>query len=352
MQFHTVIINLLNSRQHLGSLLLSLLLLLLVGNALSQSTNSSNNSSSTTTFRPKSGVTIGAYDDYDRLQYNLTGDDLLIYNVTYFPLINSVAYYIVGTGPTRLEVRAPFGGGDSAPTMAAALQIVNDFVYLNRTISNVDMINVKMDASNWSNITSNLCEESPPTLSSPCPDVIFLGTTEIAGLAASSSIVSLEGFFDQYTQTNSWALKDSFSKVRTSFVTYITQSRARLWQTVCRITYTFLQISFLQISLLQFTYYDYTYEGDWYAVPLTADIRILFYNTTTFKTLGLSPPPPNGNNWGSDWWETWNWSQFVQYANIIGNSGLGYGFTFSGDVCISGYRDKFERLDPWAYFNQ
>lgn len=215
MQLHTAVINPLNSGQHSGNWFFLLLLLLLIGNALSQSTNGfSTTSSSATTFRPKSGVSIAAYDDNDQQQYTLKSDDLLIYNITFFPLIDSVAYYLVGTGPTRLEVRSPFGGGNSAPTMAAALQIINDFVYFNRS-NNVDMITVKMDASNWSNITSDLCEESPPTPSSPCPDVIFLGTTEVFVFDPSDSyrfIYSISHFYSFLDRGTSGERQHSFTR--------------------------------------------------------------------------------------------------------------------------------------------
>ncbi|RUS15445.1 hypothetical protein BC937DRAFT_92436, partial [Endogone sp. FLAS-F59071] len=283
MQFRIAIINSLNFRQGLGSLFLSLLLLFLVGKA-SSLTN-------TTTFYPKSGVSIVAYNVHDQQQFILTAADLLSFTAQTFPLIDSVTYYLIGTGPTLLEVRSPFGGADKASIMAAALEIVNDFVFLNRNSNNTDSVTIKLDASDWDHITLNICETSPPTTLSPCPDVIFLGTTEISGLAANNTIVSLEDYFAQYTQSNSWLLKDSFSK---------------------------------------FTYYDYTYDGSWFAVPLTADIRLLFYNQTTFQALGLTPPPPIGN-WGAEWWTSWTWAKFVEYATTISNSGLGYGFTFSGN---------------------
>ena len=42
-------------------------------------------------------------------------------------------------------------------------------------------------------------------------------------------------------------------------------------------------------------YYDFTSNTEWVALPYITDTRLVFFNKTTFDTLGLMYPPPLGN---------------------------------------------------------
>lgn len=56
---------------------------------------------------------------------------------------------------------------------------------------------------------------------------------------------------------------------------------------------------------------------------------MLFFNRSTFDTLGLVYPPPYGN-WTSDYTTTWTWKRFAEYATIIKASGARNGFQWFG----------------------
>ncbi|RUP50848.1 hypothetical protein BC936DRAFT_137415 [Jimgerdemannia flammicorona] len=236
------------------------------------------------TVTPIPGVSIVAYDNKDQVVYTVTAADLPTYNGINFPKVDSVQYYLIGNGTTRLEARSPFLGMAKAGVAGVALTVINDFIYVNRNADKTDQYTVKLVVGTWDDMVTNVC-----TPGSSCPDIVFIGSTQVAGQAANQTIVQLDSFFDEYTKINSWLLKDAFSKVRV----------ARNLQITC-LPYARCVHSYPKY--LQFTYYDYTY-----GVPLTTDMRLLYYNTTTFNKLGLTHPPPVGTTWGDEWWSTWNW---------------------------------------------
>ncbi|RUP49176.1 hypothetical protein BC936DRAFT_143122 [Jimgerdemannia flammicorona] len=235
------------------------------------------------TVTPTPGVSIVAYDDKDQVVYTLTAADLPTYNGKFFPKMNSVQYYHIGNGTTLLEARSPFLGIPKAGVAGVAMTVINNFIYVNRNADKTDQYTVKLVVGTWDDMVANVC-----TPGSSCPDIVFIGSTQVAGQAANQTILQLESFFDEYTEINSWLLKDAFSKVRV----------ARNFQITCLPMHAVHSCP----KSFQLTYYDYTY-----AVPLTTDMRLLFYNTTTFDILGLTHPPPVGTTWGDEWWRTWNW---------------------------------------------
>jgi hypothetical protein len=45
--------------------------------------------------------------------------------------------------------------------------------------------------------------------------------------------------------------------------------------------------------------------------------------------LNITPPPPEGD-WGIQWWDNWNWTVFLENAQKVKESGIGYGLEFVG----------------------
>ncbi|KAJ3089796.1 hypothetical protein HK102_005495 [Quaeritorhiza haematococci] len=120
----------------------------------------------------------------------------------------------------------------------------------------------------------------------PCPDVIVLGTTQIPERFYKGELEPLAPYFAKYATTEKSNIIDEFYKG---------------------------------------TYYDYKIGDAWIGVPLISDIRTLYYNKTLFQQLNLTEPPPAGN-WGTDFRRTWTWDKFLEYVEILKNSGLSPGF--------------------------
>jgi len=75
------------------------------------------------------------------------------------------------------------------------------------------------------------------------------------------------------------------------------------------------------------TRFRFREENETFAIPFISDIRVLAFNKTTFDKLGLKLPPPY-DNWGPEFWKSWNWSKFLDFAKKIKNGGYSEGFRF------------------------
>ncbi|KAJ3090514.1 hypothetical protein HK102_003479 [Quaeritorhiza haematococci] len=120
----------------------------------------------------------------------------------------------------------------------------------------------------------------------PCPDLIVLGTTQVASRFYKGELEPLDQYFSDYTEETGLVVVDDFYKT---------------------------------------TYYDYKIEGSWVGVPLTSDLLALYYNKTLFQSLGLNPPPPAGN-WPVPTGLSWNWDRFLEYVAVLKKSGKSPGF--------------------------
>jgi ABC-type glycerol-3-phosphate transport system substrate-binding protein len=176
-----------------------------------------------------------------------------------------------------LRIWQPFdiwrGGGNEARTLLNAT-----FTLLQT--SDVSCFEVKN--ADWGGVASApICTNS----TTECPDVIVLGTTQIAGRVAANDLFPLNGFFNQFATRTGEIFSDNF---------------------------------------IQKYFYDYFYGGNWIGIPLNTDVRIMYYNKTTFDRLNLKYPPPHGS-WVRD---EWNWKKFTEYAIAINGSMAGPGFEF------------------------
>jgi hypothetical protein len=184
-----------------------------------------------------------------------------------------------------LRIWQPFaswnGGGNEARTL------LNATFSLLRT-SSISCFEVKN--ADWGGVASApIC-----TNTTECPDILVLGTTQLAGRVAAKELFPLNGFFNQFATRTGEIFSDNF---------------------------------------IQKYFYDYFYDGNWMGIPLNTDIRIMYYNKTTFDRLSLKYPPPHAT-WGKD---EWNWKKFTEYAIAINASRVGPGFEF-----VSGWDEELK----------
>jgi hypothetical protein len=201
--------------------------------------------------------------------------------------VRRALYYQIGNKPTVLSMWHPFeeeGGGGSMikGIMNAALRVIND----TRDATGAPTISVLIKNAGWGGVANApIC-----TNVTECPDVIMLGTTQVAGRVFNKDFVSLNSFFNDYAAITGQIFPDNF---------------------------------------LQKYYYDYFYNGEWMGIPVVTDTRYFYYNRTTLDALRIPYPPPNGN-WGDDYTKTWTWKQMVEYAVQIKRAGYRSGFDFFG----------------------
>jgi ABC-type glycerol-3-phosphate transport system substrate-binding protein len=188
-------------------------------------------------------------------------------------------YYHIGTHSNILRVKEPFddflGGG----------KIIMPIILACAEFARTRDVSVMLEVSDWGTVASG-----PLCSGSNCTDVLILGTTQMAGRVASKDLISLNNFMNDYAAETGTSFTDNF---------------------------------------VQQYIYDYFYNGDWMAVPLVSDTRLVHYNRTLFDQLNLTHPPPNGD-WGTDYWNTWNWRKFFEYAKIIKDAGFPYGLFSRG----------------------
>ncbi|KAG2175527.1 hypothetical protein INT43_001174 [Umbelopsis isabellina] len=246
---------------------------------------------------PLGNAQILSYNDKDELLFSVNASNLKDLNTYTQPELSDVAYFVVGEGPIQLELWSPFGENGNSVVAPALLLAVNDWVVLSRntstttggsmaTLNGNDTVTVKVVVGDFNSDWMAYCGENGVK----CPDMVILGTTQIALHAAHGTIKPLDDLFTEYTEKQNSLLVDSF---------------------------------------LKYTFYDYQWNEHWWAVPLLTDVRLTYYNRTTLRALNIKPPPPEGD-WGIQWWDNWNWTVFLENAQKVKDSGIGYGLEFVG----------------------
>eukprot|EP00638_Chattonella_subsalsa_P015322 CAMPEP_0117822786 /NCGR_PEP_ID=MMETSP0949-20121206/3882_1 /TAXON_ID=44440 /ORGANISM="Chattonella subsalsa, Strain CCMP2191" /LENGTH=885 /DNA_ID=CAMNT_0005662221 /DNA_START=262 /DNA_END=2915 /DNA_ORIENTATION=- len=189
---------------------------------------------------------------------------------------SSAYFYLVGTGQEVVEFWQPFecwkGGG---LTMSLQMGVSINMIAETRTESGEDTLQIKLVCADWDGVVGNpMCEAD-----SSCPSLVLLGTTQLHSRIEEGNVLGLNTLMSRWTHKTGTVLSDDFIK---------------------------------------YYFYDFNLNGEWYAVPLVSDTRILLYNTTTFDRLGLEYPPPHGD-WGVPHSDSWNWETFTNYALQIKN---------------------------------
>jgi ABC-type glycerol-3-phosphate transport system substrate-binding protein len=188
-------------------------------------------------------------------------------------------YYHIGTHSNILRVKEPFDGHIGGGRVIIPIILACADFTRGRDVS------VMLEISDWGDVASG-----PLCSGSNCTDVLILGTTQMASRVADRDIISLNNFMNDYAAETGTSFTDNF---------------------------------------VQQYIYDYFYNGEWMGVPLVSDTRLIHYNRTLFDQLNLTHPPPTGD-WGTDYWNTWNWRKFFEYAKIIKDAGFPYGMFSRG----------------------
>ncbi|KAJ3085758.1 hypothetical protein HK102_013855 [Quaeritorhiza haematococci] len=189
-------------------------------------------------------------------------------------VLAQTTYMLVGNGPKELEVWIPEGWGpiyDPKPFVVACA--------LHDIAVRYPNITARLKIVGWAVVGDVvICDGKTEGL--PCPDVIILGTTQIAGRFYSNDLEPLENYFSKYALDTGRNLIDDFYKG---------------------------------------SYYDFRVGDTWTGVPVWSDVRALIYNRTLFKELGLKEPPPL-QSWG-EYDEEWTWDKYIEYAKVLKDAG-------------------------------
>lgn len=190
--------------------------------------------------------------------------------------------YTVGDGPINFIIYNPHDPKLIVPDLLRALQKFAEELKLEN--NGQELITGQLLNVGWVNVQEKkICL---PGLE--CPDIIIIGTTQIAYRVRRGVVEPLTEFIGSDDSTSD--LPDTFSR---------------------------------------FYFYDFFIDEHWMALPLVSDIRVLFYNRTIFDQAGLKYPPPDAT-WGQSSGDEWTWTKFVEYSKVIKDAGLGYGSVWNG----------------------
>ncbi|KAG4106109.1 hypothetical protein H8356DRAFT_1631042, partial [Neocallimastix lanati (nom. inval.)] len=141
---------------------------------------------------------------------------------------------------------------------------------------------LRIDTVTWvENVNDIICKDE----TTPCPDLIILGTTQFSYRYNNGETLDLTKYFRKY-----------FKKTGNSVDSLINKN----------------------------SFYDYHIGNDWLAVPLITDFRNFRFNISTFdycirQGFDLHYPPPLSDYWGINYKETWTWEKVFEYAKLITN---------------------------------
>ncbi|ORX82022.1 hypothetical protein BCR32DRAFT_292924 [Anaeromyces robustus] len=156
---------------------------------------------------------------------------------------------------------------------------------------------LRVDSVGWSdNVNAKICDDNDPNI--PCPDLIVLGTTQLAYRNNNGETLDLKKYFRKF-----------FKETGNS----------------------------LESLMYKYSLYDYFLNNEWLAVPIIVDFRTFRFNKTTFdycinKGYDLHYPPPLSDYWGTNYQKTWTWEKVVEYSKMITECTKNPGLKFFGGV--------------------
>jgi ABC-type glycerol-3-phosphate transport system substrate-binding protein len=236
-----------------------------------------------------SAFVLTAYDSRNVEIAKGQGDSRDVPDKRFVNGLPGAAYYRVGNSNNTLTFWHPFekdGGG--ADYSGIFLQLGMELMEESLDSNGNPTFSFVLKNSGWNGIVNDpVCNS---TAVGECPDVICLGTTQVAARVVKGELFSLNTFFQQYATENGEIFTD---------------------------------------NIFQKFYYDFNYKSEWMGIPLQTDARMFFYNITTFNRLGLKHPPPVGD-WGRNYKDTWTWRAMLDIATEIKRAGYANGFEFYG----------------------
>ncbi|KAJ3036523.1 hypothetical protein HDV00_002671 [Rhizophlyctis rosea] len=192
---------------------------------------------------------------------------------------STAIYYVVGSTTTPpVEMWIPFQGGIPDGHVDIITRAMAKLVEASRatTANGTDGVSFKLRVADWGIVASApVC-----TVNTTCPDVLIVGTTQVAARVEAGDLEPLDEYFQSAVLAGQSMPSDDFPRG---------------------------------------AFYDYYLDGQWYGVPYNSDIRALYYNPVTLANLSITAPPsgPNPGAWGSPYSKTWTWDKFMDDAKAI-----------------------------------
>lgn len=182
-------------------------------------------------------------------------------------------YTIGNTAGESIEVWQPFAEdfADSAVCANIRGALFNLYRY------NLSEVHITVRSVGWDAVgKKSICQEG-----APCPNLILLGSSQLAQRVVSDRVRSLNHFMYEYLQTNLERLQDDFPGV---------------------------------------AYYEYFFGAHWMGIPFLSDVRLVAFNKTTLNRLNITLPPPHSLK------ESWSWQDLQRHAckikDHVGTAGL------------------------------
>ncbi|KAJ3125056.1 hypothetical protein HK098_000612 [Nowakowskiella sp. JEL0407] len=194
-----------------------------------------------------------------------------------------------------MEIWSPYGFDEPIDGVTVSIaQAAREFVFNNRNYT------VIVRLVDWASIVVEPLAPCPPnrTPKDRCPDIIVLGTTQIASRMNANK--PLDDYMGKWFQDTGISLRDDMSKG---------------------------------------CFYDYMVKSKFQAIPLVSDIRVLFLNKTTFNRLNVPLPPPGSDTYKTGVNGSWNWDALTTLALRIKQITNATTFRFA-----SGYHEEFKLL--------
>jgi len=182
-------------------------------------------------------------------------------------------YTIGNTAGESIEVWQPFAEdfADSAVCANIRGALFNLYRY------NLSEVHITVRSVGWHAVgEKSICQEG-----APCPNLILVGSSQLAQRVVSDRVRSLNHFMYEYLQTNLERLQDDFPGV---------------------------------------AYYEYFFGAHWMGIPFLSDVRLVAFNKTTLNRLNITLPPPHSLK------ESWSWQDLQRHAckikDHVGSPGL------------------------------
>mmetsp|Transcript_16834 Transcript_16834/g.29597 ORF Transcript_16834/g.29597 Transcript_16834/m.29597 type:complete len:1262 (-) Transcript_16834:104-3889(-) len=201
----------------------------------------------------------------------------------YHPNATSYTLGSPANGRKTIELWQPFEedsyDGAVGANLRAALQILYG--------DDLERYFVNLTSTDWETVGSYpICQAKQP-----CPNVVLLGTTQVASRVSAERALPLNDYFQEFLETHLARFQDDFPSISS---------------------------------------YQYQFKGDWIAAPFITDTRLLGFNRTTLEAMGLDLPPPHNQNRSTEL--EWTWSRLAEIACQISRSyGDGKGIVMTSD---------------------
>ncbi|KAJ3124667.1 hypothetical protein HK098_000952 [Nowakowskiella sp. JEL0407] len=228
----------------------------------------------------------------------------------------NVGYYVAGdpNAPNIIEMGVPYGGGGQDGVHIVCAQAAREFVANNPGYAAV------VRWMGWGGVAGDpiFACNSTRSVKDKCPDILMLGTTQIAGRVKLGDIIPVSNYMDQWFVETGKFLKDDLRKG-----TYYD----------CEFLEEFCFFWFIILSFSDFL------KDLWRAIPIISDIRVLSVNVTAFNQYNVALPPPLGTKYNNKLGGNWTWEALTDVVLELNSKTKDKTFTLLQD-----YQEGFKTL--------